>query len=225
MENDAKLQSDVMDAIRWDPLLSSIAPNIGVTANDGVITLSGQVDTFIQKHAAEQVVKQVKGVSFVAIDIEVQIGTKRKRSDSEIAKHCKEALSHSAMVDLENLDVRVDDAWITLEGTVRWNYQRENAEAYVRNLEGIRGVTNLIALTDQPCDAKTIMEKINAAFHRHATLDASTIHVTIKGDKVVLTGTVRSWSEKKDAENAAWASPGIKAVDNLIKVELKQYVG
>lgn len=219
MKTDNELQRDVMDEIRYDPFLSSISSSIGVAAQDGVITLSGIVESFIQKHAVEDAAKRVKGVSFVAVDIDVKIGVSNKRSDSDIAKHAKDALSHLSMLDTEALDVKVDEGWVTLEGTVRWNYQRTAAEEYVRNLEGVRGISNHIQLAEEPCDAKTITEKINAAFHRHATLDAANIHVEISGTKAVLSGKVRSWVEKRDAENAAWASPGINAVDNQIKVD------
>jgi osmotically-inducible protein OsmY len=224
MKADNELQKNVMDAIKYDPLLSPISSSIGVAVTDGIVTVSGEVETFIQKHAIEEVAKQVRGVSFVAVDVVVVTGVRRKRSDTEIAAHAKEALRHLSVIDTESLDVKVDDGWITIEGTVRWNYQREAAESYVRNLEGVRGVTNYLQLMDQPCDPKTVVEKINSAFHRHATLDASSIHVAIEGRKAVLTGEVRSWIEKKDAENAAWASPGIMAVDNRIKVSSGVYV-
>ncbi len=223
MKTDSQLQKDVIEEIRFDPFLSSIASSIGVTANEGVITLSGQVDSFIQKHAVEDAAKRVKGVSFVAIDVEVKLGVGKKHSDTEIAKHAKDALSHLSIIDTENLDVRVDEGWVTLEGTVRWNYQRSAAEEYVRNLEGVRGVSNYMELTDEPCYPKTIVEKINLAFHRHASLDAANVHVEIKGKKALLTGKVRSWVEKKDAENAAWSSPGITAVDSQISVN-SEYV-
>jgi osmotically-inducible protein OsmY len=224
MKTDKELQKNVMEEIRFDPQLSAISSSIGVSSKDGIITLSGEVDTFIQKQAVENAAKRVKGVSFVAIDIEVKIGSNKKRSDSEIAKHAKEALNHLSIIDTESIDVKVDDGWVTLEGTVRWNYQRSAAEEYVRNLKGVRGVNNLMELSEEPCDPKTIIEKINASFHRHATLDAANVWVEIKGRKALLTGKVRSWMEKKDAENAAWSSPGITAVDNQIKVDSSSYV-
>lgn len=224
MKTDIELQKNVMDEIRYDPFLSNIASSIGVSADEGVITLSGTVDSFIQKHALEDAAKRVKGVSFVAVDIDVKLGMAKKRSDSEIAKHAKDALARLSILDTEALDVKVDEGWVTLEGTVRWNYQRAAAEEYIRGLDGVKGINNSIQLTDEPCDARTITEKINATFHRHATLDAANIHVEIKGKKAVLTGKVRSWIEKRDAENAAWSSPGITAVDNQIRVDSTVYV-
>jgi osmotically-inducible protein OsmY len=224
MRTDKELQADVMDEIRFDPFLSSIASSIGVTANNGVITLSGRVNSFLQKHAVEDAAKRVKGVSFVAVDLEVQIGESHKISDTDIAQHVREILKRLSIIDVETLDIRVDEGWVTLEGTVRWNYQRDAVEEYVRNLDGVRGISNYIELTDEPCDPKIISEKINASFHRHATLDASNVQVDIKDRKVILKGTVRSWVEKKDAEQTAWSSPGIVAVDNQIKVDSGVYV-
>lgn len=219
METDKQLQTDVMDEIRFDPFLSAIATSIGVTAKEGVVTLSGRVDSFIQKHAVEDAAKRVKGVSFVAVDIDVQIGEPRKNSDTDIAQHVKEALKRLSVIDLEKLDVKVDDGWVTLEGSIRWNYQRSAAEEYVRNLDGVRGISNYIQLTEEPCDPETLSEKINAAFHRHASLDALNIQVDIKGGKAFLRGKVRSWVEKKDAENVVWSSPGIREVENKIEVK------
>jgi osmotically-inducible protein OsmY len=136
----------------------------------------------------------------------------------------KETLKRLSIIDMEALDVKVDEGWVTLEGTVRWNYQRSAAEEYVRNLDGVRGISNYVQLTEEPCDPKTISEMINSAFHRHATLDASSVHVDIKGKKAILKGKVRSWIEKKDAEQAAWSAPGIITVDNQIEVDSGVYV-
>lgn len=218
MKDDIHLQHDVMEEIRWDPSLSGIASQIGVSSKEGIITLSGQVDSFIQKHAVEAAAQRVKGVSFVAMDVEVRIGGKKKRSDGDIAGAIKESLKHLSVLDAEALDVSVDDGFVTLEGTLRWNYQRQAAETYVRSVAGVRGVNNYIALRDGPCDPLTIMEDINAAFHRHATLDAASIHVLVRERKAILTGKVRSWAEKKDAEAVAWAAPGIKEVENNISI-------
>jgi osmotically-inducible protein OsmY len=218
MKTDAQLQHDVMDELKWDPASSSIAYGVGVTARDGIVTLSGQVDSFFQKHAVEVVAQRVKGVSFVAMDIEVRAASRFKKSDSDIAKSIKESLKHLSIVDMEDIDVKVDDGYVVLTGTMKWNYQRQVAEEYVRNVRGVRGVNNLIELSDEPCDPKTIAENINAAFHRHAALDAAGIHVEIKGKRAMLTGKVRSWIEKKDAENVAWSSPGVMAVENKIAV-------
>lgn len=218
MKSDLQLQHDVMEELKWDPILADIASQIGVTSVDGVITLSGKVDTYRRKHAAEAAAQRVKGVSFVAIDLEVTLGVKSKQDDSTIAKAIKEAFRHLSILDYENLDVKVDDGIVTLSGTLRWEYQRKAAEEYVRNVSGVGSINNNIELSEEPCDAESVIEKINAAFHRYATLDASNIQVVIKGRKVVLNGRVRSWTEKKDAENVAWSSPGVKAVENRIVV-------
>lgn len=221
MKSDTQLQHDVIEELKWDPFLSTVAPQIGVTSKNGVITLSGKIDSYIRKHAVEAAAQRVDGVTFVAIDLEVM--TTDKHDDSEIAAAIKEAFKHLSILDYEVLDVRVDDGFVTLDGVLRWNYQRQAAEEYVRNVTGVRGITNNIVLTDQPCNAKTIIEQINAAFHRNATLDAAAVRAEVKGKKVILTGKVRSWIEKKDAENVAWSSPGITQVDNRIEV-LSPYV-
>ena len=218
MKTDSQLQADVMDEIKWDPVLAEAAPQIGVTAKDGVITLSGQVDSFYRKHALEAAAQRVHGVSYVAMDVEVQLGSHLKKHDSDIASAIKESFRHLSMIDEEAIDVRVDNGYVTLEGTLNWNYQRQAAEAYVRNVDGVTGINNLIQLKNEPCDERSVIEKIHAAFHRHAAADAGNVQVKINGEKVVLSGKVRTWVEKKDAENIAWSSPGIQSVENNINV-------
>jgi osmotically-inducible protein OsmY len=224
MRTDTELQKHVMEEIKFDPLLAPIASSIGVAAKHGVVTLSGEVETFIQKHALEDAAKRVRGVSFVAVDIEVKIGARTRKSDSEIATHIKNAMSRLSIIDKALLDVKVDNGWVTLEGMVRWNYQRVAAEEYVRNLEGVTGITNIITIKDEPYDVQAIAEKINETFHRYATLDASNVHVEVHDRRAVLTGEVRSWIEKKDAEAAVWSSPGITAIDNQLRVNSSGYV-
>jgi osmotically-inducible protein OsmY len=218
MKNDTQLRQDVQDELQWDPLLSDIAAQIGVRSRDGVITLSGTVDSYIKKHAAETAAQRVRGVNFVAVDLEVSLGEKQKTDDTRIAGAIKELLRFLSIVDRDALSVKVDDGIVTLNGTVQWNYQRENVEEYIRAIAGVRAVYNNIELSACVCDSNTIVEKINAAFHRHAAIDATRIHVELHGNKVVLSGKVRSWIEKKDAEKVAWSSPGINSVDNQIEV-------
>ncbi len=219
MKNDLQLREDVMEEVKWDPLLSAVASQIGVASKDGVITLSGKVDTYIQKHAAEAAAQRVDGVSFVAVDLEVTLGVKNRLDDTAIAEAIRAALGHLSNVNSESVDVKVDDGVVTLDGTLKWHYQRQAVEDYIKNVNGVRHVNNNIQLSDEPCDARSVREQISAAFHRNATLDATNIGVDIRGQRVVLTGRVRSWVEKKDAENVAWSSPGIKAVENNIVVE------
>lgn len=224
MRTDTELQKHVMEEIKFDPLVAPIASSIGVAAKDGVVTLSGEVDTYIQKHAIEDAAKRVRGVSFVAVDIEVKLGARARKSDSEVAAHIKEAMSRLSVIDKELLDVKVDNGWVTLEGMVRWNYQRVAAEEYVRNLDGVTGITNTIKIKDEPYDVRGITDRINEAFHRYAAIDASNVHVEVRDRKAVLTGEVRSWIEKKDAETAVWSSPGITAIDNQLRVNSGGYI-
>jgi osmotically-inducible protein OsmY len=219
MKTNEELRQDVIDELKWEPLLREVASRIGVTANDGVVTLSGLVNTYSQKLTAEQAAQHVAGVTVVAVDLEVKISGPHMRSDIEIAKTVKDALKWNASVQDDMIEVKVDDAWIYLDGTAEWEYQRRAAEYSVRDLMGVRGVTNRILVKSIVLDAKEIKSKISAALHRSATVDSSNIILEIHGSRVTLRGKVRSWAERKDAENAAWASPGVMIVDNKIEID------
>lgn len=218
MKSDGQLQQDVVDELHWDPLLTDIAAQIAVSSEDGVVTLTGKVDSYIRKHAAEAAAQRVKGVRFVAVDLEVLLGARQKTDDTSIAKAIKEMLRNLSVANQDSLSVKVDDGVITLNGILPWHYQRQMVEDYIINIAGVRAVYNNIELSEAVCDVKTITEKINAAFHRHAAIDASNIKIEIQGRKAVLRGKVRSWIEKKDAESIVWSSPGINAIENLIEV-------
>jgi osmotically-inducible protein OsmY len=219
MKTNDELRQDVVDELKWEPLLREVASRIGVTADDSVVTLSGLVNTYSQKLAAEQAAQRVAGVTVVAVDLEVKISGPHMRSDIEIAKAVKDALKWNTSVQGDKIEVKVDDAWIYLDGTVEWEYQRRAAEYSVRDLMGVRGVTNRILVKSNVLDAKEIKSKISAALHRSATVDSSNIILEIHGSRVTLRGKVRSWAERKDAENAAWASPGVMVVDNKIEID------
>jgi len=212
---DAQIQADVLAELKWDPRL---LPNeIGVIVKDGIVTLTGWVDSYTKRWAAEDAAHRVRGVKAVANDIEVRLSTANERTDADIAAAAVRALEWDAFVPIDRLDVTVSQGWVTLKGEVEWQYQKQDAERVVRRLTGVKGVTNLIAVKAKPTPAE-LKKKIEQALVRTAELDAKNIQVEVEGSKVILKGTVRSWAEKEEAERQAWAAPGVTAVDNRIAI-------
>jgi osmotically-inducible protein OsmY len=224
MKTNQELQQDVMEEIKWDPLLCDVASEIGVTANDGVVTLSGLVSTYGRKRAAELAAQRVAGVTVVAVEIDVKVSTTHQRSDIEIAQAVRNALKWHSAVNEDLIEVKVDKGVIYLDGTAEWDYQRRAAEFGVRDLVGVRGVVNRILVKSKGVEPKEIKGKIAAAFHRSATVDSANLHIDVNGSRVVLNGKVRSWAERLDAENAAWSSPGVASVENKIEVDTEIFV-
>lgn len=220
MKNDYSIQQDVMDELNWDPFLK--ASEIGVAVKDGVVTLFGHVDSYSKKLAAENAAKKVAGVKAVAEDIQVGLSNDNLKSDTELAAAILEALKWHNAVQEEKIKIKVEDGNVTLEGEVDWEYQSSMAQTAVENLEGVRYVSNFISIKPKvsPSD---IQKKINAAFHRSATVDSSKIDTQIDGSTVTLLGTVRSIAEKEDAENAVWFAPGVTSVINKIQIEVPEY--
>jgi osmotically-inducible protein OsmY len=215
---DEQIQRDVLEELRWD---ARVQPNeIGVTVTNGVVSLTGWVDSYTKKWVAERTAHRVRGVRAVANDIEVRLPSSIDRTDSDIAEAATRALQWDAFVPIERLDVTVSRGWVTLQGEVEWQYQRRAAERAVRRLSGVRGVTNLIALRPRITPAPDeLRQRIEDALVRSAETDAERIRVEVLGDQIVLTGTVRSWSEKEEAERVAWSAPGATSVDNRIMVD------
>jgi osmotically-inducible protein OsmY len=220
MKTDLQIQRDVMDELKWEPFLDSA--EIGVAVKNGIVTLSGIVDSYMKKLTAEKTAKKVAGVKAVAEDIQVGISPNYRKSDAEIAEAVINSLKwHSAIKD-EKVKMKVEDGNVRLEGEVDWAYQKNNIQAMVQSLTGVRSVTNLITIKPlvTPSD---IQQKIRAAFQRNAGINAGKITVTTLGSTVTLKGKVRSHTEKDDAESVAWAAPGVNSVENYLEVETPEY--
>ena len=212
---DTDLKKNVQAALDWDPSLD--ASDVGVSVAEGVVTLRGNVASYPEKLAAERVAQRVFGVKAVANDLMVHIPTAFQHTDTELAQAAVAGLEWSAVVPRGRLEVTVTDGWVTLKGTLDSQYQREAAVRAIHDLHGVKGVRNEIALTAQVSPAD-VRDKIEAAFRRSAEIDARCISVAAADGKVILSGNVRSWSERTQAARAAWAAPGVRQVEDRMAV-------
>jgi osmotically-inducible protein OsmY len=212
---DLTLRQDVLDELEFEPSIN--AAHIGVTAERGVITLSGHVSTYAEKEAAEKAARRVKGVHALAQEIEVRPFGTHVTADDEIAKRSISTLAWRTTVPKDSVKVGVQNGWVTLEGKVEWQYQKTAAASAIRDLAGVVGISNLIEVTPLPT-ASDVKRRIEEAFRRDAELEAGSIKVKVVDGKVTLDGTVRRWSERHAAEHAAWSAGGVKAVEDHLRI-------
>jgi osmotically-inducible protein OsmY len=212
---DTDLKRHVENAMDWEPSLE--AKDIGVSADGGVVTLRGNVRSYTEKLMAERAALRVYGAKAVANDLKVHVANAFQRTDTEIAQAAVSALKWHTIVPDGRVTVTVKDGWITLAGNLDWHYQHDAAARAVRDLTGVKGVTNDIRVQPQ-VKAGDVQAKIEAAFTRSAEIDARRVNVTAVDGKVVLSGNVRSWAERWEAERAAWAAPGVHQIDDRITV-------
>jgi len=216
VKSDQDLRRDVEAELEYEPSIDS--GEIGVAVKDGIVTLAGSVRTYVEKWKAQRVVERIEGVRGIVNDIEVHpVG---ERSDSDIARSAVEALKWNVLVPSDKIKVEVEHGWLTLKGEVEYDYQRRAAERAVRNLPGIRNVTNLVTVKPRGSkpDPETVKAAIRRAMERQAEIEASKIDVEVDGSVVTLSGSVHSWAERYEVEKAAWAAPGVTEVRNRLSV-------
>lgn len=214
--NDRELRQDVIDELEFEPSID--AADIGVAAENGVITLTGHVSSYAQKMATERAVWRVKGVKAIAQEIKVRIPGDKKRDDDEIAQRAVSILAWNSLIPRDSIHVRVQNGFVTLSGQVDWNFQRRAAEADIRKLAGVAGVINEITLKPsiEPVDIK---QRITDALKRHAEVEARDIRIEVRdGDTVSLEGEVDNWDERQAVVNAAWSAPGVRSVDDRLRI-------
>ncbi|MDG1729464.1 MAG: BON domain-containing protein [Algibacter sp.] len=218
MKTDVEIKDDVLDELAWQQNVDET--QIGVIVENGVVTLSGVVNNYSKKLAAEKAAKSVKGVKAVALDIEVKYGNDFKKTDKEIAKAVVDAFEWNSSVPEDDITIKVENGWVYLTGEVQWLYQKNAAKKAVEKLLGVKGVSNSISLKSsiKPSEVK---EKIKRAFERMAAFDADGIILETHGNTVTLRGKVHSYKEKEDAETAAYNAPGVYDVKNELKVQYR----
>ncbi len=213
--NDKELRQLVIDELEYEPRVD--AADIGVAAEHGVVTLSGHVADYAQKMAAERAAWRVKGVKGIAQEIEVRLPGDKKQNDDEIAQRALSIIAWNTVIPRDSVRVRVSDGWVTLSGSVNWNYQRQAAENEVRKLGGVKGVTNDISLASM-VQAGDVRRRIQDALKRHAEIEADAVRVDVLDDGTVrIDGHVDNWSEMQAVERAVWSAPGVRRVEDHLK--------
>jgi osmotically-inducible protein OsmY len=215
MKTDAQLKADVARELDWDPAIN--AAQVGVAVKDGVVTLTGHMDTYAEKFAAERATKRVNGVRAVAVEMDVKLAPHHERNDTEIAQAIESALKWHALIPAERIQVKVEKGWVSLSGEVDWEYQREAVQKTVRPLTGVLGVFNDIKLKPRVAPGN-VSKLIQEALTRHAEREAKHIQVSVSGSTVTLSGNVDTWAERAAADGAAWSAPGIGQVINRLVV-------
>jgi osmotically-inducible protein OsmY len=213
--NDKELRQNVIDELDFEPSVD--AANIGVAAEDGVVTLTGHVESYMQKLATERAVWRVKGVKGIAQEIQVRIPSDKKTNDDEIAQRALRILAWSSSAPPGAIQVKVQQGYVTLSGQVEWNFQRQAAELAVRGLSGVAGVINSVTLQPR-ASVVDVEDRIRSALKRHADVEAARIRVSIDDGRVELRGEVDDWGERIAVERAAWSVPGVRAVEDKLRI-------
>ena len=214
MMTDQQLRQDIIAELEFDPSFGG--EHIGVAVDKGVVSLGGHVNSYAEKLAAIAAARRVKGVHAIAENIEVHCSYEKETSDDQIARRARDILKWDVLVPPNAVDVLVHDGWVTLSGSVNWNFEKSSAEDDIRKLSGVRGIANMIAIKPG-VDATDVKSKIDAALRRHAEIDANAISVGVeKGNRIVLAGTVGSWRERRAVEDAAWSAPGVASVEDRL---------
>lgn len=215
MDNDRVLQRKVIAELEWEPSVD--AANIGVAVIDGVVTLNGYVNSYTEKLAAEKAVRRVAGADAIAEELKIRFASDAKTADHEIAKRILDMLTWNSLIRTENIQVKVEQGWVTLTGEVKWRYQSKAAARVAEQINGVIGVSNNIRITNVPV-APDVRKRIEEAFERQAGLDARAVTVAVDGNRVTLGGHVHAWHERQVAERAAWAAPGVTQVIDRIAI-------
>jgi len=217
---DKALRTLVLNELDWTSSVD--ADEVGVAVSDGVATLTGPVSSYAEKRSAERAAFRVAGIRGVANDLEVRLPDKFERSDTDIGKAAVRAINWHTQLPAEDIDVAVDDGWVTLAGTVTWNYQRKRAEQAVRFLTGVRGVSNKIGVRSRPVPGD-VRSRIRNVLERQAGQESDQLTIVVENGTATLKGTVPSWADREDIEKAAWAAPGVTTVQNKLDVQTEAH--
>lgn len=214
-KSDKVLQEDIINELAWDPSIK--ATRIGVAVKDGVVTLTGHLDTYAEKDAAMRALRRVSGVKAIAVEVDVKLSDEHERSDTDIANSVEVALKWHTSIPSDAIRATVEHGWVTLEGEVEWDFQRRSAENAIRPLVGVVGISNQVKLRPKPL-AADISRQIEDALKRQAIREAQHIRISVDGDAVTLRGAVHSWHERLAAQGVAWSAPGVRTVVNELHV-------
>lgn len=216
MKTDLDLKNDVLQELLWDPLVPEA--RVGVSVNEGVVTLTGHLDSYSEKVATRRAAERVAGVKAIAVELDVIPSGVHQRSDTEIAAAVQHALSWNTAVPQERVRVTVEKGWVTLSGELDWNFQRRALERMIRPLKGVAGIVDNIELKSLPISVN-LSNRIQDALTRQAQREAKRIEISVEGSVVTLQGHVHSWAERNAAEGATWSAPGVSRVNNQLTVE------
>ncbi len=216
MKTDVELKKDVVEELAWDPAINPTA--VGVAVKDGVVTLTGHLDSYGEKFAIERALRRVAGVKAIALELDVKLSPQHKRSDTEIAAAAEAVLSAANFGGFaDNILLKVENGWVWLNGEVDWNFQRKAVEAIVRPLRGVVGLSDEITIRHRPTRAD-LGARIESALKRQAVREAHRIDISVEGNTVTLRGKVHCWQERDAAEGVAWSAPGVRCVVNEVQI-------